>query len=364
MIGTISMGIRMPMFNEGSDVRKIVVENLSKTNIKFEEKDVICITESIVARALGNYVTVDDIAADVVEQFGENPEVGVMWPIFSRNRFSLILKGIARASKRVVLQLGGTGKDDVGNDLYNQFTGVNIIEFYKDLVEKENAQCEIYLDDYSNTLPDKVKNIIVCETHNPRNTINVISPIYPDHKFITPEDLCNKQKPGRKGWNEEYGLYGSNKAGDELLKLFPRAIDCQTLVEGIQSDIKELSGVDVEVMVYGDGCFKDPVCGIWEFADPVVSPGYTKGLEGVPGEIKIKYILDNDLKNELNQEEEIKQRIKEKEHDLKGNMTSQGTTPRRYTDLLGSLADLTSGSGDKGTPVVWIKGYFKNYSED
>lgn len=365
MIGTEVRGIRMPMFKEGSNVKDIVIENLFKTGLEFKEKDVICITESIVARSLGNYVTIDDIAEDVIELFGENPEVGVMWPIYSRNRFSLILKGISRASKRVILQLGGTGKDDVGNDLLNQFTGINIIDFYKNIVEEEDAQCEIYLDDYSNTLPDKVKNIIVCETHNPENTIELLKPLYgKTHNFVTPKDLCNKQKAGRKGWNEDYGLYGSNKAGDELLKLFPRTIDCMNLVNSIQEEIRNKTEVNVEVMIYGDGCFKDPICGIWEFADPVVSPGYTKGLEGVPGELKIKYLLDNDLKDNENLESELKQRIKTKDDNLVGKMSSQGTTPRRYVDLLGSLADLTSGSGDKGTPVVWISGYFKNYSED
>lgn len=363
LIGTEVRGIRMPMFKEGSDVRKVVVDTLISGGYVPKERDVICITESVVARAQGNYVTLDDIAKDVVDLFGEDPCVGVMWPIFSRNRFSLILKGISRASSKVILQLGASGYDGVGNAIYNEYTGVNILEFYKNIIEGEGAQCEIYLDDFSNTLPDKTKNIIVSETHEADKVIQTLSPLYgKTHKFITLADLCNKKVVGRKGWNSDYGLYGSNKAGDELLKLFPRSIDCQELVNQIQEDIKKATGTLVEVMIYGDGAFKDPVSGIWEFADPVVSPGFTKGLDGVPSEVKLKYALDNELKDSQSPEEEIKKMIEEKEKSLVGNMKGQGTTPRHYPDLLGSLADLTSGSGDKGTPVVIVSGYFKNYA--
>lgn len=363
LIGTEVKGIRMPMFKEGSDVRKVVVDTLISGGYVPKERDVICITESVVARAQGNYVTLDDIAKDVVDLFGEKPCVGVMWPIFSRNRFSLILKGIARASSKVILQLGASGYDGVGNAIYNEYTGVNILEFYKNIIEGEGAQCEMYLDDFSNTLPDKTKNIIVSETHEADRVIQTLLPLYgKTHKFITLADLCNKKVVGRKGWNPDYGLYGSNKAGDELLKLFPRSIDCQELVNQIQEDIKKATGTLVEVMIYGDGAFKDPVSGIWEFADPVVSPGFTKGLDGVPNEVKLKYALDNELKDSQDPEEEIKKMIEGKEKSLIGNMKGQGTTPRHYPDLLGSLADLTSGSGDKGTPVVIVSGYFKNYA--
>lgn len=363
MFGTIVKGIKMPLFKEGDNLRKSIVDELLKTGIELRPKDVLGITESIVARAQGNYVTVDDIAADVKEIFGDPDEVGVMWPIFSRNRFAMILKGIARGTKKVLLQLG-TGIDDVGNEFLNPYTGVNIIQYYKEIIEGEGAQCEIFLDDFTNTLPDKTKNIIVAETHKAELTVEMHGRIYPDHKYITLANLCSKETAGRKGWNDEYGLYGSNKAGEELLKLFPRTAPAQTLVEGIQADIKEKTGIEIEVMVYGDGCFKDPVSGIWEFADPVVSPAYTKGLEGCPDEVKIKYLLDTDLKDSENPEEELKKIIQDsKKESLVGKMISQGTTPRRYVDLLGSLFDLTSGSGKKGTPVVIAQGYFDDYAD-
>lgn len=363
LVGTEVRGIRLPMIKRGDNLREIIVDILLSTQIPFKERDVICITESIVARSCGNYVSVDDIAQEVLDRFGEDPVVGVLWPIYSRNRFSLILKGIARASKKVIIQLG-SGKDDVGNDIYNQFTGVNIIEFYKNLVESEGAQCEMYLNDYINTLPDKCTNIIVASTHGAHESVDQLRRIYGCRvNTITLKDLCAKPEKDR-GYNEKFGLLGSNKAGDELLKLFPRVSDCKDLVEGVREDILEKTGVSVEVMVYGDGCFKDPVCGIWEFADPVVSPAYTDGLQGTPGELKIKYLLDSEESIQDDLEGGIRKMIREKDKDLKENMLSQGTTPRRYTDLLGSLADLTSGSGDKGTPVVWISGYFRNFGDD
>lgn len=368
--GTVVRGIRMPMFKEGDDLREIIVSTLLEEdhrgkNYSPDDRDVIGITESIVARCQGNYVTVDDIATDIKTIFNNPDEVGVVWPIFSRNRFAIILKGIARGTKKVLLQLG-TGIDDVGNEFLNPYTGVNIIQYYKDIVEGEGAQCEIFLDDFTNTIPDKTRNIIIAETHKAELTIEMWSRIYGNHHFVTLADICNKEVPGRKGWNEDYGLYGSNKAGEELLKLFPRKVPAQTLVEGIQADIKRERGTDVEVMVYGDGCFKDPVSGIWEFADPVVSPAYTKGLEGCPNEVKIKYLLDTDLKDSETPEEDIEKIIEKskKEESLVGKMISQGTTPRRYVDLLGSLFDLTSGSGAKGTPVVIAKGYFDSYEAD
>lgn len=368
--GTVVRGIRMPMFKEGDNLREIIVSTLLEEDHRGKmytagDKDVIGITESIVARCQGNYVTVDDIATDIKIIFNSPDEVGVVWPIFSRNRFAMILKGIARGTKKILLQLG-TGIDDVGNEFLNPYTGVNIIQYYKDIVEGEGAQCEIFLDDFTNTIPDKTKNIIIAETHKAELTVEMWSRIYGDHHFITLADICNKEVPGRKGWNEDYGLYGSNKAGEELLKLFPRKVPAQTLVEGIQADIKRETGADVEVMVYGDGCFKDPVSGIWEFADPVVSPAYTKGLEGCPNEVKIKYLLDTDLKDSKNPEEDIEKIIEKskKEESLVGKMISQGTTPRRYVDLLGSLFDLTSGSGAKGTPVVIVQGYFDSYEAD
>lgn len=357
-LGTISIGVKMPLIKQGDDIAKIVTDNLQLTGINYEDKDIIGITESIVARAEGNYVFVQDIADDITEKFGKNQIISVVWPIYSRNRFSMILKGIARAAKEVRLLLK-YGKDEVGNDILNPFTNINIIDFYREVIESENCEAVIIQTNFKNDAyyTQETNNIIIATIHSRFDLKQEFSS--KRNKIFTLDEICSTVTD-KHGYNEEYGLLGSNKATDDTLKLFPRKKTCEDIIYRIQDIIKEQSGKSVEVLIYGDGCFKDPVGGIWEFADPVVSPAYTKGLDGTPNELKLKYIIDNENKSS----DEIKQMISDKDNNLKGNMLSQGTTPRRYTDLIGSLCDLTSGSGDKGTPVVWIKNYFKNYSSN
>lgn len=358
-IGVISMGVKMPIFKEGDNLKDTILKNIIETSaqnsIPIENGDIFAVTESIVARAEGNYVTVDDIAQEVVEKFGENATVGVLWPMYSRNRFSMILKGIARGAKKVVVQINN-GKDEKGNDIYNMFTGIDIEKFYTDLIKGENAECKIYRSNDERVILAHTENIIIGTVHTRFNIRKKLEGEGCDTS-ITLDALCNKPSD-KHGYNEDYGLLGSNKATEEKLKLFPKTSTCKELVDGIQKEIKELLDKDVEVLIYGDGCFKDPVCGIWEFADPVVSPYSSTGLVGTPNELKIKFLADNEDLTE----EEIRDRITNKDRNLKGQMVTEGTTPRRYTDLLGSLADLTSGSGDRGTPVVWIKNYFTNFS--
>lgn len=344
MIGRVAMGIQAPIIRQGDDLNKIVIDSILRST-DLQDGDIIGITESVVARAQGNYVTVDEIAAETDRIFGKNAIISLVYPIYSRNRFSMILKGIARSAKRLYIEM--PPEDEVGNpEGKNPWTGVNITEYYREICRQEHCECYInylypileavqFLDCRLRPLP-KTKRLGV-KTHN-------LKDYFPD----------------KCGW----GLLGSNKANEETLKLFPNNIKAQKLVEDIQKQILDKLNVKVEVMVYGDGCFKDPVCGIWEFADPVTSPAYTKGLEGSPNEIKLKAFADDKYKDLSGQEltEAIKAEIRNKKASLKGNMSAQGTTPRRYIDLLASLMDLTSGSGDAGTPIVLVRNYFKNYS--
>lgn len=372
LIGTTVRGIRLPIISQGDDVKNIICEYLKETivhndKLAFEDNDVIGITESLIARAYGNYVTVDDIADFIKERFGKDATVGVLWPIYSRNRFSVILKGIARGAKKVVVQLKH-GKDEVGNDIYNQWTKVNIIDYYREVIENENAEAVIMQSTSAcDIIPAANGNVIVSSIHSryedQREISNYItwnSAKYKHSNVITLDNIFNKPASNR-GNNEDFGLLGSNKCGDEKLKLFPTKETCKIVCEYVKDWVKDVSGKNVHVMAYGDGCFKDPVAGIWEFADPVSCPYHTGDLlSKSPNEIKIKYIADE----VTNDSENIKTLIEEKNKHIDMNpMLAQGTTPRCYCDLLASLCDLTSGSGDKGTPVVWIQGYFKNYAD-
>ena len=340
-VGTSTYGLICPIFKEGDDLCEIISNTLLNSGLEINDRDVLGITESIVARSEGNYVTVDEVAESVKKVFNNPHNIYVYKPIYSRNRFAMILKGIARAVTGTVF-IRMPNVDEVGNVLVNHpFTGLNYDEYYKSIVESEGKKCEIIYD--HSEYDDNVKEIIDCQIH--KQTFET-----------TLKDICSDKC--------EYGLYGSNKATEEKLKLFPSKKYAQELVENIQIAIYGKVGKKIEVMVYGDGCFKDPVGGIWELADPVVSPAYTDGLDGTPNELKLKYLADNDYKDLSGEEltNAIKQSIRSKNNNLVGNMASQGTTPRRLTDLLGSLMDLTSGSGDKGTPVVYVKGYFDNLS--
>ena len=375
-VGVISMGIKTPIIREGDNLVNIVVDSVLEAtklgtklvqpkpgvkglvevpgefNYDIDDKDVIGITESVVARCAGNYVSVDEITAELRKYNQE--AIVVLNPIYSRNRFSMILKAIARAAGKAVY-LYMSEFDEVGNPSgVNQFTGVNMREYYKELVEAEGKECCIYDDVSWSGNKFKYCLTIYCGLHDYEQW----KEDYGDEKHITLADICNDKC--------EYGLLGSNKANDETLKLFPSKKCAQEIVESVQREIVHKTAKLVEVMVYGDGCFKDPVGGIWEFADPVVSPAYTAGLEGRPNEIKIKAFADGKFAALSGDEltDAIKKEIKNKDMNLIGNMSSQGTTPRRYVDLLGSLMDLTSGSGDKGTPVILVKNYFKNLSNE
>ena len=391
-VGTVVRGIRTPIIKEDTDLATTVIDSLmkAKENEKFEfrDRDIIAITEAVVGISEGNYVTVDDIAKDVETKFPEK-EVGIVFPILSRNRFSMILKGIARGMNKITMLLSFP-HDEVGNgimdevkfensnftlgsiisekeyyehfgDYIHPFTGINMVDFYKELIEKENCQVEFV---FSNSALDILKytnNVINCDIHTRYKTKNLL--IEGNANIYGLFELMNKPI-GNSGYNKEYGLLGSNKSTEERLKLFPQT--GEKLVHEIQDRMFELTGKKIEVMVYGDGAFKDPVGKIWELADPVVSPAYTDGLEGTPNEIKLKYLSDNKYDNLRGESlaNAIKEEIKVKKENLTGNMLSQGTTPRRLTDLIGSLCDLTSGSGDKGTPVVFIQGYFDNYASE
>ncbi len=398
LVGTEVTGLRAPIFKSGDNLPEIVsqtfLEYIEETKTEIGQKDVLAITESVVARAQGNYVSIDGIAEDVAEKYGDDV-VGVIFPILSRNRFAIALRGIARGvAKKIVLMLSYPS-DEVGNHLVwisrvdekgvnpwtdtlnekqfrehfgyekHTFTGVDYIEYYKKIIEAEGKECEIIFSNSPLTILDYTKSVLQCDIHSAERTETRLRKAGVQ-KLYGLKDICSeprKNEGGEKsrGFNAQYGLLGSNKSDEEHLKLFPR--DCNTLVRDIQARIKEKTGKTVEVMVYGDGAFKDPVGKIWELADPVVSPGYTVGLEGTPHELKLKYIADNsfpDLEGE-ELEKAIKKYIEEKkEGSSKDAMDSQGTTPRRLTDLLGSLCDLTSGSGDKGTPMIYIRGYFDN----
>jgi len=394
MVGTISRGIRTPIIREGDDLRKIVTESVLEAarqdGFELRDRDIIGMTEAIVARAQGNYATVDDIAEDVKNKFG-GETVGIVFPILSRNRFSICLRGIAKASKKVVVLLSYPS-DEVGNHLiewdlmeekgvdpyrdvldkakfrelfgYNRhrFTGVDYIDFYTETIEGCGAEAEIIFANDPRAILDYTKNVIACDIHTRNRTKRMLKNAGAERVYGLDEILT--APVNGSGYNESYGLLGSNKATEDKIKLFPR--DCQPLVDGIQEDIFKLTGKRVEVLVYGDGAFKDPVGKIWELADPVVSPAYTIGLEGTPNELKLKYLADNDFADLSGEalREAIKAEIQKKDDDLFGKMVSEGTTPRRLTDLIGSLCDLTSGSGDKGTPVIFIQGYFDNYTMD
>lgn len=394
-VGTVVRGIRTPIIKDGDNLAEIVVSSLMKASesecFKFHNRDVVAVTEAVVGISEGNYATVDQIGADVKNKFGEN-HIGVVFPSpLSRNRFSLILKGIARGCKKITMLISYPA-DEEGNHLFDEkemdkynidpyndvfeeeaynkmfghlvhpFTGVNYVDFFKELVEKEGCEIEFVFANRPSVILDYTKNIIVANVHNREKTKNELIKNGALKVYGT-DDILRASVNG-SGYNSKYGLLGSNKSTEERVKLFPE--HGQELVEKIQKLLLEKTGKLIEVMVYGDGAFKDPVGQIWELADPVVSPAYTKGLEGTPNEIKLKYISDNKLANLRGEEliEAMKIEIKSKESNLKGKMETQGTTPRRITDLLGSLCDLTSGSGDKGTPVVFVQGYFDNYATE
>ena len=394
MVGTISRGVRAPIIRSGDDLARIVTESVitaaREEGYEIRNRDIVAMTEAIVARAQGNYATVDDIAADVRAKFG-GEEVGVIFPILSRNRFAICLRGIAMGVKKVVLMLSYPS-DEVGNHLISldqvdekginpysdvldlakyrelfgyekhRFTGVDYVEYYESLIKECGAEVEIVFANDARTVLNYTKNVINCDIHTRARTKRILLASGAENVYGL-DEILNAPVNG-SGYNEQYGLLGSNKATETQVKLFPR--DCQALVEDIQDRILKETGKLVEVMVYGDGAFKDPVGKIWELADPVVSPAYTSGLEGTPNELKLKYLADNDFADLSGEELKaaIKEKIQTKDNNLVGNMASEGTTPRRLTDLIGSLCDLTSGSGDKGTPIVHIQGYFDNYTTD
>lgn len=393
-VGTVSRGIRCPIFREGDNLAEQVVDSVlaasESDGFEIRDRDVLCITESVVARCQGNYASVDDIAEDVKAKLG-GETIGVIWPILSRNRFAICLRGMARGAKKVVLMLSYPS-DEVGNALLtmdqvddagvnpysdvltlekyrelfgenkHQFTGVDYVSYYGDIIREAGAEAEIIFANHAEEILNYTKNVITCDIHTRVRTKRILKAR--GANVYGMDEILNAPVNG-SGYNEQYGLLGTNKSTEDTVKLFPR--NCQPLVNEIQAMMKEKTGKDVEVMVYGDGAFKDPVGKIWELADPVVSPGYTAGLEGTPNELKLKYLADNDFSNLTGEElrAAVSKAIKEKpQESLVGNMVSEGTTPRRLTDLIGSLCDLTSGSGDKGTPVVYIQGYFDNYTSE
>lgn len=393
IVGTVVRGLRTPIFKEGDNIVDIVVNTVLKASdiegFSINNRDIVTITESVIARTQGNYASIDDISKDIVNKFG-NETIGVIFPILSRNRFAICLRGIAKGAKKIVLMLQYPS-DEVGNHLvsldaldekgvnpwtdvlteseyrelfgYNKhtFTGVDYIDYYKSIIEEYNTECEIVFSNNPKTILNYTKNVLACDIHTRFRTKRILKE-NGGEKIYSLDEILTKSIDG-SGYNENYGLLGSNKATEESVKLFPR--DCQPIVNSIQAKLKEKTGKTVEVMVYGDGAFKDPVGKIWELADPVVSPAYTSGLEGTPNEIKLKYLADNNFADLSGEElkKAISEYIENKELDLVGTMESQGTTPRRLTDLIGSLSDLTSGSGDKGTPVIYIQGYFDNYTK-
>lgn len=396
VFGTVSMGLRAPIIRKGDNLTEIVsstvVEAMNVEGLVPRDRDVVCMTEAIVARAQGNYATVDNIAADVRNKFG-GETVGVIFPILSRNRFAICLRGIAKGCKKVVLMLNYPS-DEVGNHLVDYdlldekginpytdvltekqwrelfgslkhtFTGVDYIEYYANLIRDCGAEVEVIFANDCRAILPYTKNVLNCDIHTRVRTKRLLTKAGAERVFGL-DELLTESIDG-SGWNARYGLLGSNKATEDTVKLFPRE-ECQQLVEDIQAKLLEVTGKHIEVMIYGDGAFKDPIGKIWELADPVVSPAYTAGLEGTPNELKLKYLADNDFSALSGKElqDAIKSKIMQKDgSSLVGDMVSQGTTPRRLTDLIGSLCDLTSGSGDKGTPIVYIQGYFDNYTND
>ena len=391
-VGTISRGIRCPIIREGDNLADIVVtsvlEAAESEEFALRDRDVIAVTESVVARAQGNYASVQAIAEDVRAKLG-GETVGVIFPILSRNRFAICLKGIAMGAKKVVLMLSYPS-DEVGNELVSldkldeaginpysdvlsleqyrslfgenrhPFTGVDYVDYYSQIVREAGAEVEVVFANNPRAILDYTKNVLTCDIHTRARTKRILLAAGAE-RVCGLDDIMNAPVDG-SGCNERYGLLGSNKSTEDTIKLFPR--ECRDFVLDIQSQILDKTGKHVEVMVYGDGAFKDPIGKIWELADPVVSPAYTDGLEGTPNELKLKYLADNDFKDLSGQalKDAISKRIQEKEDNLVGNMASQGTTPRRLTDLIGSLCDLTSGSGDKGTPIILVQGYFDNFT--
>lgn len=391
-LGTVSRGVRCPIIKEGDDLVSIVTDSIilasEEENFPLNDRDVVAITESIVARAQGNYATVDQIATDVKNKV-KSEKIGVIFPILSRNRFAILLKGIAKGVKKIVLMLSYPS-DEVGNSLISydeldeknidpykdvltfeqyrnlfghnvhEFTGVDYVEYYMSIIKEMGAEVEVIFANQAKTILNYADSIITCDIHT-RNRTKRILKNAGAKVVLGLDDILTSSVDG-SGYNEKYGLLGSNKATEDKVKLFPR--DSQYLVEDIQKQLYEKTNKHFEVMVYGDGAFKDPQGKIWELADPVVSPFFTKGLIGTPNELKLKFLADNDFKDLKGEELRmaIEKRIIEKEKDLVGKMISEGTTPRQLTDLIGSLCDLTSGSGDKGTPIVLVQGYFDNYT--
>lgn len=391
-VGTVSRGVRCPIIREGDDLVQITVDSVldaaKSEGFELRDRDVVSVTESIVARSQSNYATVDDIAADVKKKF-DGETIGVIFPILSRNRFATCLRGIAKASKKIVLMLSYPS-DEVGNGLltYDQldeaginpysdvltleryrelfgdnvheFTGIDYVGYYADLIKAEGAEVEIIFANRAQTILQYTKNVLTCDIHTRKRTKRLLKEAG-GKRIYGLDDILNESING-SGFNQHYGLLGTNKATEDSVKLFPR--DSDEFVAAVQKKFLEETGKHIEVMVYGDGAFKDPQGKIWELADPVVSPAYTDGLKGTPNELKLKYLADNDFKDLKGSELKaaISKSIKEKDGDLTGDMASQGTTPRQLTDLIGSLSDLTSGSGDKGTPIVLIQGYFDNFT--
>ncbi len=391
-VGTVSRGIRCPIIREGDDLAQIVVQSVIEAaeseGFALRDRDVVAVTESVVARAQGNYASVDAIAKDVKAKLGGDT-VGVIFPILSRNRFAICLRGIARGARKIVLMLSYPS-DEVGNELVSldkldeakinpysdvltleryralfgenlhPFTLVDYVQYYSDLVRDEGAEVEVIFANDPRVILNYTKNVLTCDVHTRARTKRLLWGAGAE-KVCGLDDLLNAPVDG-SGCNEKYGLLGSNKSTEDKVKLFPR--ECAGLVRDIQAKLLERTGKHMEVMVYGDGAFKDPVGKIWELADPVVSPAYTSGLEGTPNELKLKYLADNDFASLSGAalKDAIEGAIRKKDGNLMGNMASQGTTPRRLTDLIGSLCDLTSGSGDKGTPIILVQGYFDNYT--
>ena len=395
MFGTVSMGIRAPIIRKGDDLVEIVTnciqDAMKEDGLTPRDRDVVAMTEAIVARAQGNYASINNIAEDVRAKFG-GETVGVIFPILSRNRFAICLRGIAKGCKKVILMLSYPS-DEVGNHLidwdimdekginpYNDvlsepqyrelfgyrkhpFTGVDYVAYYSDLIRESGAEVEVVFANDPRAILRYTKNVLNCDIHTRARTKRLLKAAGAERVYGL-DEIMNAPVDG-SGYNERYGLLGSNKSTEDSVKLFPR--DCQKLVEDIQAKLLKVTGKHIEVMVYGDGAFKDPAGKIWELADPVVSPAYTPGLEGTPNELKLKYLADNDFADLSGEalRDAIKSKIQQKDgSSLVGNMAAQGTTPRRLTDLIGSLCDLTSGSGDKGTPIVYIQGYFDNYTNE
>ncbi len=393
MVGTVVRGVRAPIIREGDPLADIVVKSIldaaKSEGFAVRDRDIVAVTEAVVARAQGNYAHIDQIAADIKNKFG-GKTIGVIFPILSRNRFAICLKGIARGAKKIVLMLSFPS-DEVGNHLVSQealdekginpwtdvltekryrdlfgmvkhpFTGVDYVEYYKQLIEEEGCEVEVILANSPNAILPYTRNVLACDIHTRQRTKRILLAAGAETVYCL-DEILNAPVNG-SGYNENYGLLGSNKATEETVKLFPR--DCQPFVDEIAEKLAEATGKKIEAMIYGDGAFKDPIGKIWELADPVVSPASTPGLAGTPNEVKLKYLADNNFADLSGDElkQAISDYIRRKDDNLVGAMESQGTTPRRLTDLIGSLCDLTSGSGDKGTPIVYIQGYFDNYTK-